>query len=350
VALNENKNNLENVEYLIETKNLCVDFMTPIGVLRAVDHLDFGIPANQITGLVGESGSGKTTFTDALLRTVSNPGEITKGEIIFEGKDIMKLSNDEVRAYKWRDIAKVFQAAQNCLNPSMSIGDQFIETYLTHNKEMNKQEILDRSAELLRGVRLDPERILRSYPHELSGGMKQRVMIAFAQILQPPVLILDEPTTALDVITQAYIFSLLTEIHKETNTTMFLSTHDIAVVAKFCDNMAVMYAGTVVEFGDVYEMFLNPKHPYTKSLIEAVPSVVGELKERVAIPGGAVNLMDLDDPGCRFYGRCANRSDKCSQVKPVKTDLGNGHYVFCHHPVGEENSVAEGGIEHEPAN
>jgi len=330
MVLNDEKNNPENIDYILEAKDLCVDFMLPAGVLRAVDHLNFKLPARQITGLVGESGSGKTTFTSAVLRTVSNPGKITNGSIMFEGQDIVAMSDEDIRAYKWRDTAMVFQAAQNCLNPSMTIGEQFIETYLAHSKDLSKKEILARSADLLRGVRLDSQRVLKSYPHELSGGMKQRVMIAFAQILQPPLLLLDEPTTALDVITQDYIFSLLKEIHNETKMTMLLSTHDIAVVAKFCDNMAVMYAGSVVEFGDVYEIFENPTHPYTKMLIQAVPSVIGDLQERIPIPGSPPNLMEERD-GCMFYERCFVKSDKCLRSKPPRQEYGNNHFVVCHH-------------------
>lgn len=326
--------NLENSQSqeplnILEIRDLCVDFFLPNGVLRAVNHLDFNIPANKITGLVGESGSGKTTLTSAILRTVSNPGKITQGRIMFEGKDIMALSDKELKDYKWRDVAMVFQAAQNCLNPSMTIQEQFIETYLAHKKDLSTKEIIARSGKLLRGVRLDSERILKSYPHEMSGGMKQRVTIAFAQILKPTMLFLDEPTTALDVITQDYIFNILHGIHESTKMTMLLSTHDIAVVAKTCDYMAVMYGGSIVEMGDIYEMFENPQHPYTKLLIKAAPSLVGDLKERVAIPGAAPDLMHIRE-GCIFGSRCPLCDCECIKSQPETVIISDKHTVACH--------------------
>ncbi|MDF2542435.1 MAG: dipeptide/oligopeptide/nickel transporter ATP-binding protein [Herbinix sp.] len=317
------------IDNLLEIKDLCVDFFLPNGVLRAVNHVNFKLPPNKITGLVGESGSGKTTLTSAILRTVSNPGKITQGSIYFQRKDILKLSDKELRDYKWRDVAMVFQAAQNCLNPSMTIKEQFIETYLAHKKDLSTKEIIAQSEKLLRGVRLDAERVLKSYPHELSGGMKQRVMIAFAQILKPTILFLDEPTTALDVITQDYIFNILQAIHETTKMTMLLSTHDIAVVAKTCDYMAVMYGGNIVEMGDVFEMFEKPLHPYTKMLINAAPSLVGELKERNAIPGVAPDLMQ-ERKGCIFANRCPLCDNECLQSEPKEDEITEGHLVACH--------------------
>ena len=320
---------LEEVPAILEVKDLCVDFFLPGGVLRAVNHLNFNLPANRITGLVGESGSGKTTLTSAILRTVSNPGKITQGSILFEDKDILKLTDKELKEFRWKETAMVFQAAQNCLNPSMTIKEQFIETYLAHKKDLRPNEITALSAKFLKDVRLDPERVLKSYPHEMSGGMKQRVMIAFARILEPAVLLLDEPTTALDVITQDYIFNILLGIHESTKMTMLLSTHDIAVVAKTCDYMAVMYGGTIVEMGDIYEMFEFPGHPYTKMLIQAAPSLTGDLKERVAIPGTPPDLMEKRK-GCIFGKRCPLCDEECRQTEPEAVTVSAGHTVACH--------------------
>lgn len=322
-------NRLEEVPAILEVRDLCVDFFLPGGMLRAVNHLNFNLPANRITGLVGESGSGKTTLTSAILRTVSNPGKITQGSILFENKDILKLTDKELKDFRWRETAMVFQAAQNCLNPSMTIKEQFIETYMAHKKDLRANEITALSAKLLKEVRLDPERVLRSYPHEMSGGMKQRVMIAFARILEPAVLLLDEPTTALDVITQDYIFNILLGIHESTKMTMLLSTHDIAVVAKTCDYMAVMYGGTIVEMGDIYEMFEFPGHPYTRLLIKAAPSLVGNLKERAAIPGTPPNLMEKRK-GCIFANRCPMCEEICRQTEPEPVTVSAGHTVACH--------------------
>lgn len=320
---------LGEVPAILEVKDLCVDFFLPAGVLRAVNHLNFNLPANRITGLVGESGSGKTTLTSAILRTVSNPGKITQGSILFEDKDILKLTDKELKEFRWKETAMVFQAAQNCLNPSMTIKEQFIETYLAHKKDLRPNEITALSAKFLKDVRLDPERVLKSYPHEMSGGMKQRVMIAFARILEPAVLLLDEPTTALDVITQDYIFNILLGIHESTKMTMLLSTHDIAVVAKTCDYMAVMYGGTIVEMGDIYEMFEFPGHPYTKMLIQAAPSLTGDLKERVAIPGTPPDLVEKRK-GCIFGKRCPLCDEECRQTEPEAVTVSAGHTVACH--------------------
>ncbi len=322
-------NQLQETPAILEIRDLCVDFFLPGGVLRAVNHLNFNLPANRITGLVGESGSGKTTLTSAILRTVSNPGKITQGSILFENKDILKLTDKELKDFRWRETAMVFQAAQNCLNPSMTIKEQFTETYLAHKKDLRADEIAVLSAKLLKEVRLDAERVLKSYPHEMSGGMKQRVMIAFARILEPAVLLLDEPTTALDVITQDYIFNILLGIHESTKMTMLLSTHDIAVVAKTCDFMAVMYGGTIVEMGDIYEMFEFPRHPYTKLLIKAAPSLAGDLKERAAIPGTPPDLMEKRK-GCIFAKRCPLCEEVCRQVEPEAVTVSAGHTVACH--------------------
>ncbi len=316
-------------EISLKIEDLCVDFLLSGGDLHAIYHLDFELPAHKMTGLVGESGSGKTTLTSAILRSVSTPGEITQGKIWFENEDVVKLSNDKLRKYRWRDVAMVFQAAQNSLNPSMTIREQFAETILAHRKNAGNKEMEEISKRLLKQVKLEPERILRSYPHELSGGMKQRVMIAFAQLLDPPILLLDEPTTALDVITQDYIFTLIRQMHDRTENTMLLSTHDIAIVARVCDYMAVMYGGRIVEMGDIFTMFEKPVHPYTQMLIKAAPSLVGELKERVAIPGSAPDLMKTHK-GCIFADRCPYCEERCRTEEPEPELIGKEHLAACH--------------------
>lgn len=319
----------QDVEPILKIRDLCVDYFLPNGILRAVNHVNLDVPTGKITGLVGESGSGKTTLTSAVLRTVSNPGKITNGSVLFDGRDIVSLSDKELREFRWRDVAMVFQAAQNSLNPTMTIQEQFIETYLAHKKDMTDKEIINHVKKLLRTVRLDADRVLKSYPHEMSGGMKQRIMIAFAQLLEPEILFLDEPTTALDVITQDYIFKILKTVHEVKETTMILSTHDIAVVAQLCDYMAVMYGGNIVEFGDIFEMFENPMHPYTQLLIQAAPSLIGEMKERVAIPGAAPDLMQ-ERKGCIFADRCPIADEKCRQTEPEAKIISEGHTVACH--------------------
>ncbi|QOV19741.1 ABC transporter ATP-binding protein [Blautia liquoris] len=323
-------------EISLKIEDLCVDFLLSGGDLRAVYHLDFELPAHKMTGLVGESGSGKTTLTSAILRSVSTPGEITQGKIFFENQDVLKLSDEKLRRFRWNEIAMVFQAAQNSLNPSMTIQEQFAETIMAHRKNISNKEMMEISRKLLKQVKLEPERILRSYPHELSGGMKQRVMIAFAQLLDPPVLLLDEPTTALDVITQDYIFTLIKQMHDQTHNTMLLSTHDIAIVARVCDYMAVMYGGRIVEMGDIFTMFESPLHPYTQMLIKAAPSLVGELKERVAIPGSAPDLMKHHE-GCIFADRCPYCYDRCQSEEPKLKVVGEEHLAACHRAdIGKE--------------
>lgn len=319
----------QDVEPILKIRDLCVDYFLPNGILRAVNHVNLDVPTGKITGLVGESGSGKTTLTSAILRTVSNPGKITKGSILFDEKDIVSLSDKELREYRWRDVAMVFQAAQNCLNPTMTLQEQFIETYLAHKKDMSEKEIIEHVKKLLRAVRLDADRVLKSYPHEMSGGMKQRIMIAFAQLLEPEILFLDEPTTALDVITQDYIFRILKTVHQIKGTTMVLSTHDIAVVATLCDYMVVMYGGNIVEFGNIYDMFEQPCHPYTQLLIQAAPSLIGDVKERAAIPGTAPDLMQ-ERKGCIFADRCPYADDICRQVEPETRVVSEEHTVACH--------------------
>jgi len=319
----------QDVEPILKIRDLCVDYFLPNGILRAVNHVNLDVPTGKITGLVGESGSGKTTLTSAILRTVSNPGKITKGSILFDEKDIVSLSDKELREYRWRDVAMVFQAAQNCLNPTMTLQEQFIETYLAHKKDMSEKEIIEHVKKLLRAVRLDADRVLKSYPHEMSGGMKQRIMIAFAQLLEPEILFLDEPTTALDVITQDYIFRILKTVHQIKGTTMVLSTHDIAVVATLCDYMVVMYGGNIVEFGNIYDMFEEPCHPYTQLLIQAAPSLIGDVKERAAIPGTAPDLMQ-ERKGCIFADRCPYADDICRQVEPETRVVSEEHTVACH--------------------
>lgn len=319
----------DNIEAILTIRDLCVDYFLPNGILRAVNYVDLDIAAGKITGLVGESGSGKTTLTSAVLRTVSNPGRITNGSITFKDKNILSLSSKELREFRWGEIAMVFQAAQNSLNPTMTIQEQFVETYLAHRKETSNKEILAHIHKLLRAVRLDADRVLGSYPHEMSGGMKQRIMIAFAQLLEPEILFLDEPTTALDVITQDYIFKILKTVHEVKGTTMVLSTHDIAVVANLCDYMVVMYGGKVVELGNIFDMFQEPMHPYTQLLIQAAPSLIGDMQERVAIPGTAPDLMK-EGKGCIFADRCPIADDNCREVEPDTRTMSKDHSVACH--------------------
>ena len=292
---------------IIEIRDLSVDFQTNSGVLRAVDHVSMDIERGEIVGIIGESGSGKTTLTSSILRTIRAPGRIAEGEVIYHCRDgrtvdLLKLTEKEYNEFRWADITTVFQAAQNVLNPTLRIKDHFIETAMAHNTIMTTAQILEKAVELFKKVRLE-ERVLESYPHQLSGGMKQRVIIALSLLLEPELLILDEPTTALDVITQWYILDILRKIHEESGITMIFCTHDVAIIGSVVDRIAVMYAGQVVEYGKLEDVFLRPAHPYSRGLIHAVPSLRDDISKREAIPGYPPNLMELE-PGCRFAPRC----------------------------------------------
>lgn len=314
---------------VIEIKGLTVKFPMKIGTLCAADQVDFQIEKGKITALVGESGSGKSTVASAVLRSVSSPGIISSGSIMYGEKDILKFNKNELQKYKWSSVAMVFQAAQNALNPVMTIKEQIIETVLAHEPNMKEAEIEEKAKKLFEYVRLDPNRVLKAFPHELSGGMKQRVMIAFSLLLDPELVILDEPTTALDVITQDYIFEILMKIHKELGITMLILTHDIGVVAKVADKVGVMYAGKIVESGDIFTVFENGRHPYTRNLIQAAPSLIGDVKDLQSVRGAAPNLLDLPN-GCTFHPRCSCAKLICSQETPQVSILENEHVVMCH--------------------
>lgn len=295
------------MEPIIEIRNLSVDFQTNSGTLRAVSNVTMDIGRGEIVGIIGESGSGKTTLISSILRTIRAPGRIAEGEVIYHCKDgstvdLLKLTEREYNSYRWSEITTVFQAAQNVLNPTLRIKDHFLETAMAHNTKMTKTQIMDRARELCTKVRLE-ERVLESFPHQLSGGMKQRVIIALSLLLEPEILILDEPTTALDVITQWYILDILRKIHEESGITMVFCTHDVAIIGSVVDRIAVMYAGEIVEYGKLENVFLAPAHPYSRGLINAVPSLRDDISKRTAIPGYPPNLLELQ-PGCRFAPRC----------------------------------------------
>ncbi|WP_054023007.1 ABC transporter ATP-binding protein [Bacillus sp. FJAT-28004] len=317
-----------NENNLIEIRDLSIEFKLRSGTIRAVDHVSFDIPRGQVTALVGESGSGKSTLASAILNIVSAPGTIKNGSIFINGQDMLRYNANRLRQHRWADVSMVFQAAQNALNPVMRIGDQMIETVLAHQK-MSKDEIIKKASQLLDYVRLEPDRILKAYPHELSGGMKQRVMIAFSLLLDPQLVILDEPTTALDVITQDYIFDILLKVHKEMNITMLLLSHDISVVARVADRIGVMYAGKIVEVGETFEMFENAKHPYTAGLIQAAPSILDDVNDNRSIKGSSPNLLNLP-PGCAFHPRCEFATDLCMQEEPRAISVGSFRISACH--------------------
>lgn len=320
---------------IISVKDLSLEFPLRYGTVKALRDISLDIPRGKVTALVGESGSGKTTLATALMKLVSYPGEITSGDILFydkegaEPRNVLKMTNKELAAYRWEDIAMVFQAAQSALNPVMKVWDSIKETYLAHKPGTPDKEIKERITKLLEFVRLEPERVLQSYPHELSGGMKQRVMIAFAVLLSPSFLILDEPTTALDVITQDYIFEILAQLREEMDITMLLLTHDISVVAKVSDRIAVMYAGKVVEEGDIFKVFDERLHPYTKQLIGSVPSIAEETPTVIEATSAPLDLFNLP-AGCAFIDRCPYAKEICRSKQPIGHVVSEDHKVYCH--------------------
>ena len=313
---------------LLRVEELVVEFALERGVLRAVNEVSLDIRQGEIFALVGESGSGKSTLAFALLGLVPPPGRIVRGRVLFNGMDVLRLNGEALREYRWRKVAMVFQAAQNVLNPVMRVVDHFLDTARDHDVT-NTHEVLKWARQLLEMVRLEPDRVLQSYPHELSGGMRQRVAIALSLLLKPRLLILDEPTTALDVVTQAYILEILSEIRRELDLTMLLLTHDMSVVAKVADRVGVLYAGRLMEVGDVETIFYRPRHPYTVGLINAAPSLIGDLERKRPIPGSPPDLIN-PSPGCPFAPRCTYATDRCAEMPSLAT-VASGHLVACHH-------------------
>jgi oligopeptide/dipeptide ABC transporter ATP-binding protein len=319
-------------ERLLEVEDLVTAFYTRDGVVRAVSGISFHVDRGEVLGLVGESGCGKSVTSLSIMRLVSKPGQIERGAIRFRGQDLLKLSSDEMRKIRGERIAMVFQQPTSSLNPVWTTGRQIAEVLEIH-RGMKRKAALSRSLELLRMVGIpDPERRLKAYPHELSGGMAQRIMIAMALACEPELLIADEPTTALDVTIQAQILDLMRHLREETGTAIILITHDLGVVAEMCDRVAVMYAGEIVEQTDVRTLFARPSHPYTRGLIGSIP-VPGVIRDELeVIPGNVPNLIDLP-AACRFAPRCRIREDEavadCAEIHPELRALEPGHDVRC---------------------
>lgn len=313
---------------ILKVSGLTVGFRVPRGVLKAVDNLDLEVYENEVLGLVGESGCGKSVLAHAILKVVDPNGFIESGQILFEGRDVLSMSRDELRKFRWADVSVVFQGAFNSLNPVMKVFEHMVDTTISHENR-TKEWIQSRSNELLQMVRLDSSAVLDRYPHELSGGMKQRVVAAMAMLLKPKLLILDEPFSALDMLTQKFFLRILVDIRKQTRTSMIFITHDLAPVAEIADRVAVMYCGVIVEAGEVEEIFYRPKHPYTRALLSSIPSVVGELDDLKPVPGPLPDPVN-PPPGCEFHPRCPHAVEKCSRSRPPLEDLGGGSLVACY--------------------
>lgn len=313
---------------LLEIKDLQTTFYTEHGSVKASNHVNVTVNKGEIVCLVGESGCGKSVTAMSIMKLIEAPGVIEGGQITFQDQDILTLGNKALRNLRGNDIAMIFQEPMSALNPVYTIGDQMMEPLLQHTK-LSKNEAYDKCIELMEKVGLSrTKQLMKSYPHELSGGMLQRIMIAIALSCDPKLIIADEPTTALDVTIQAQILEILKEINKELQTSILFITHDLGVVAEMADRVVVMYAGKVVEEGTVLEIFKEPKHPYTKGLLHAKP-VINKFQERLyTIPGQVPDLSTLGDH-CFFQDRCEYRMDICGQSMPALTSESKTHCVAC---------------------
>jgi oligopeptide/dipeptide ABC transporter ATP-binding protein len=321
-----------NSKHLLEVRNLKTYFFTEDGVVKAVDGVDFYVNPGEILGLVGESGCGKSVTSFSILRLVDDPGRIVEGEVYFEGQNVLELPIKDMVNMRGNRISMIFQQPHSSLNPVFKVGAQIAEVFQIHS-EMSKNDAWNQAVGLLKVVGIaDAEEKAHAYPHEMSGGQAQRVMIAMALALKPQLLIADEPTTALDVTIQAQILDLMLELRNQMNTSVILITHDLGLIAEMADRVAVMYAGQIIEQADILPLFKNPLHPYTQGLIDSVP-VLGQVKDELAvIPGSVPNLIDMPT-GCRFYPRCQARIEHnleiCTKVEPGLIPIDTGHTVRC---------------------
>ena len=310
---------------VLEVKDLRVYYKSIWGNYKSVDGVSFKVYENEVFSIAGESGCGKSTLVDGILRLIKPPGYIPSGEIIFEGVNLLKLPEEQLREIRFKKLAYIPQGAMNSLNPVIRIEEQMIDAILDHG-DVDKDEARDLALCMLKEVGL-PVEVAKMYPHELSGGMKQRVIIATAIALKPKLVIADEPTTALDVIVQKGILQLLKRLKEEYNMTVIVVSHDMAAHAQIADRIAIMYAGKIVEIGSIYDIFEDPLHPYTKGLISAVPSIGKEYVK--GIPGLAPSPLNWPS-GCRFHPRCNYAMDICSKIEPDLKEVKPGRWVACH--------------------
>lgn len=316
-------------EKLVDIRNLKTYFYTEDGVVPAVDGVDLYVKRGETLGVVGESGCGKSVTSLSVMRLIASPpGKIVDGEILFEGEDLVKKSESEMRKIRGNDISMIFQEPMTSLNPVYTIGDQIGEAIVLH-QGLSKKEGLEKAIEMLRLVGIPlPERRVHEYPHQLSGGMRQRVMIAMALSCNPKLLIADEPTTALDVTIQAQILELMKKLKKELGMAIMLITHDLGVVAEMCERVVVMYGGKVVEEGDAVSIFKSPLHPYTEGLLQSIPRMDEDVDRLHVIDGVVPNPLHLPE-GCRFHPRCPYAIEKCKSAQPPLEQVAPGRYVAC---------------------
>ncbi len=316
---------------VLQVKDLTMHYQTRQGTVKAVDGISFELARGEVLGLVGESGCGKTSIAVTLMKLLPDNALIIKGQVLLDGQDLMTMDDTTLRKYRWRRISMIFQAAMNSLNPVHRVGDQIIEAIEAHEMVTTMKEARETVDRLFRLVGLDPG-LTDRYPHEFSGGMRQRAVIAMALACQPDVIVADEPTTALDVIVQDRILRQIKEIQTDLNMSMIYITHDIAVVAEVTDRIGVMYAGKLVELGSTADVFERPIHPYTKALLSVFPSIRGEKRPLATLGGEPPNLVD-PPTGCRFHPRCPYATAICQQEEPPVV-VRDGHWAACWNPVG----------------
>jgi peptide/nickel transport system ATP-binding protein len=312
---------------LLDVRNLQVEYLSPGGPVRAVNDVSFQISPGEVYGLAGESGCGKSTIALSILRVLNPPAVITGGEVLFQGRDVLGMNDAELEDFRWRDVAMVFQSAMNSLNPVMRVGDQIADAIQAH-EHVSEKVAMERGAELLKIVGIDPSR-LKSYPHELSGGMRQRAVIAIALSLSPPLLIMDEPTTALDVVVQQEIMLQLAELKEQFGFSVLFITHDLSLLVEFSDRIGIMYAGDIVEEAPASQLFESPQHPYTYGLMNSFPLVHGPRKALTGIPGAPPDLLS-PPPGCRFAPRCSLVMPHCHTQPPALLSTEPGRNVACY--------------------
>ncbi len=324
---------------LLEIKDLNVSFCTPAGEVKAVNGISYTLKQGSVLGIVGESGSGKSVSVNALMGLIPDPGRVTKGSITFDGRDVLAMTLKQLQSLRGKEIGMVFQDPMTSLNPVFTIGNQLMETLLLHTK-MSKAEAYKRSVESLAMVGINnPERRMKQYPHEFSGGMRQRAMIAMTLLCQPKLLIADEPTTALDVTIQAQILELMKDLKQKINSSIILITHDLGIISDLCDEVIVMYAGRVAERGSIDDIFYRTAHPYTKGLLKCLPRLDADTREPlVPIEGTPVDLIALPK-GCPFASRCDRCMKVCLEHQPPLAEVGEGHVSACWlHALEEENA------------
>lgn len=317
-----------NGKELLRIEDLEIRYETDDGVAYALNGVSLHVKEGETLGLVGETGAGKTTLAKGILRLIQTPpGKIVNGKVYFDGKDILAMSDHDLHQVRGNAISMVFQDPMTSLNPVMTVGEQIEEVIAVHNSNLSKEEIRERAIAMLKRVGISADRI-DEYPHQFSGGMKQRVIIAIALACNPKLLLADEPTTALDVTIQAQVLDMIRKLKTEMNTAMILISHDLGVVAQTCDRVAIIYAGRIVETGNLRDIYKNPKHPYTIGLLDSIPSLTKDAKRLKPIKGLMPDPTDLP-PGCPFAPRCNYATAACSEAVPELADRGNGHLVRC---------------------